>query len=312
MAMTTTTSKPREKRWQEEADFFDDAARRIDTATLLIDPQAFQRYTSPLLRKRFEKEFRFRTLGDLKGKTILDVGCGDGVNAVMFAKMGANVTGIDISAKAIEVARLRAEANGMADHIALICSPIETADLEDNSFDIICGDGFLHHVLDELEHVMSHLVRWARPEGILLFAEPVNLCEQLRRLRRMIPVHGEYTPGERPLVGAEIDLVGRYIPDLQVRHYHLLGRLDQFILINSFNYERSPAIRRAVVSLIDLIDYSLLSLPLVKNLGGSCVMYGHPNKTPFGFLRERESRNLVGSRGDSTTKPPTPEPEMAA
>ena len=37
--------------------------------------------------------------------------------------------------------------------------------------------------------------------------------------------------------------------------------------------------RRAVVNAIDSVDYVLLSLPLLKRLGGVCVMYGHPEKT---------------------------------
>jgi hypothetical protein len=111
-----------------------------------------------------------------------------------------------------------------------------------------------------------------------MFAEPVNRANALRRLRSMIPVDVEATPGERPLVKAELDLLERYVPDLASRHYGFFGRLDQFILTN-LNYERSSTARRAIVNAIDLVDYALLSLPLVKRLGGVCVMYGHPHKT---------------------------------
>ncbi|MBI4609214.1 MAG: class I SAM-dependent methyltransferase [Candidatus Rokubacteria bacterium] len=271
------TGKSREKRWDEEAGFFDDAARRIDPGTLRTDPLTFRRYSSAVLRKRFSIEFRIRILGAMKDKTILDVGCGDGRNAVLFAKLGAKVTGIDLSAEALQVARLRAEVNGVSDRLTFVCTPVETADLPDNSFDIAWGDGILHHVIDELELVMGRLVLWVKPEGFLLFSEPVNLFPPLRRLRQMIPVHTEATPGERPLLRAEVDMLRQYFLDLRMRHYHLLGRLDQFILVNC-NYEKSPAFRRAIVSWTDLIDYALLSLPLFKNLGGSCVMYGHPNQ----------------------------------
>ncbi len=118
-----------EERWQEEAAFFDRQADRVDEATLPIDPLAFRRYSRRLPRKRFNKEFRFRILGNLEGKSLLDVGCGDGLNVVMFARMGARVTGIDVSPGALKVARRRAEVNGVADRVKLICSPIETAAL---------------------------------------------------------------------------------------------------------------------------------------------------------------------------------------
>lgn len=284
----TTTSSPatsgtpapdhRQKRWEQEARFFDEAARSIDEGRLPIDPLTLGRYSRPSLRKKFNKEFRLRILGRLTGKTLLDVGCGDGHNAVMFARMGARVTGLDVSPGAVELARRRAHVNGVSALTTFICSPVETADIAPDSFDIVWADAILHHVLDDLELVLCHLARWTRPAGLLMFAEPVNLANALRRLRALIPVHTEATPGERPLVRAELDLVRRYVRDLRLRHYHLFGRLDQFIL-TELNYERSSLPRRAVVNAIDSMDYVLLSLPLVKRLGGVCVMYGHPDKT---------------------------------
>src|SRR5262249_20758537 len=150
------------------------------------------------------------------------------------------------------------------------CSPIETAELPPASFDIVWGDGILHHVLDDLEPTMKRVVGWVKPHGLVLFSEPVNLFEPMRRLRRLAPVPTHPTPGERPLVPDELRLIRRYVPDLRMRHYMLLGRLDRFILVK-FNYERSSAARRALVNAIGLIDYALLSMPLTRRLGGTCV-----------------------------------------
>jgi 2-polyprenyl-3-methyl-5-hydroxy-6-metoxy-1,4-benzoquinol methylase len=274
---TVTIDRHHEERWEQEAAFFDRQAARVGDMALPIDPLAFRRYTRPAPRRRFNKEFRFRVLGNLAGRRVLDVGCGDGLNMTMFAKMGADVTGIDVSPGALDVAHRRAEVNGVADSVRLVCSPIETADLPDASFDVVWGDGILHHVLDELEPTVRRLVRWVKDDGLIVFSEPVNLFEPLRRLRRLVPVHTDATPGERPLVASELEIVRRYVPDLRLRHYMLLGRLDRFVLVN-FNYERSSAIRRAIVNAIDLLDYGLLSLPLIDRLAGACVLYGHPGR----------------------------------
>jgi len=274
---TVTIDRRHEERWGQEAAFFDRQAARVGDMALPIDPLAFRRYTRPAPRRRFNKEFRFRVLGNLAGRRVLDVGCGDGLNMTMFAKMGADVTGIDVSPGALDVAHRRAEVNGVADSVRLVCSPIETADLPDASFDVVWGDGILHHVLDELEPTVRRLVRWVKDDGLIVFSEPVNLFEPLRRLRRLVPVHTDATPGERPLVASELEIVRRYVPDLRLRHYMLLGRLDRFVLVN-FNYERSSAIRRAIVNAIDLLDYGLLSLPLIDRLAGACVLYGHPGR----------------------------------
>jgi len=274
---TATIDRRHVERWEQEAAFFDRQARRVEEMALPIDPLAFQRYTQPGLRRRFNKEFRFRIIGNVEGKRLLDVGCGDGPNMAMFAQMGADVTGIDVSPGALDVAHRRAEANGVADSVHLVCSPIETADLPDGSFDVVWGDGILHHVLDDLESTVRQLARWVKEDGLIVFSEPVNLFEPLRQLRRLVPVHTDATPGERPLVQSELEIVRRYVPDLRIRHYMLLGRLDRFVLVN-YNYERSSAVRRAIVNAIDLLDYALLSLPLIDRLAGACVLYGHPGR----------------------------------
>lgn len=270
--------KSRERRWAEEAAFFDAEAERRGASRLALDPLALARYSRSSPRRRFNKEFRFRLMGPLAGKRILDVGCGSGLNAVQFAKLGATVTGIDLSPGELAVARRSAEVNGVSDRTDFVCSPIEIADVPDGSFDIVWVDAVLHHVLDELELVLKRLVRWAKPEGMLVFAEPVNLCEPLRRLRKMIPVgvtHG--TPGERPLVPAELELVLRYLDEPQLRHYMLFGRLDRFILTHQ-KYERSSWPRRALSNSVALLDYALLSMPGLRKLAGACVIHGRPCK----------------------------------
>ena len=267
----------RQERWRSEAEFFDEWAEKAGQNITPTDPLALKRY-SPPLRRRFSKEFRFLLMGELKGKTMLDVGCGDGANAVMLAQMGASVTGVDISPKAIELAGKRAELNGVQESVRFCCSQLETADFPENSFDIIWGDAILHHLIAELDVVAGRLTRWAKPEALMLFAEPTNFNDTLRKIRFMIPVRSDATPDERPLEPAEINILRSHIPDLQVRAFRLLGRLDRFIL-TSGNYERSVWPRRATSNTIAVLDYLLLSLPGIDRFGGTAVIYGHPKKT---------------------------------
>jgi len=262
-----------EIRWQREAAFFDQEAEAAMGRVKPIDPATIRRY-GELRRRRFSKEYRFRVLGDLRGKSVLDVGCGDGENAMNFAKLGAHVTGIDISPKAIELAQKRAEVNQVDSLTDFVCSPLETAEFPPRSFDVVWGDAVLHHLIPDLDNVMQHLVSWAKPGAIVMFAEPMNLSPWLRKLRLMLPIRTDATPDERPLEEAEVEIIRRYLPDLHVRQFSLFDRFTRFIL-RDHDYEGASLPRRAVTNLFNWIDYLILSLPGVKRLGGTSVMYGH-------------------------------------
>ncbi|NDQ56058.1 MAG: methyltransferase domain-containing protein [Acidipila sp.] len=269
----------REERWQSERNFFDSNAAVTSRKLAPTDPLAVARYGASRPRRRFNKEFRFRVLADLRGKKVLDVGCGEGSNSILLTKLGAAVTGIDISAESIKVAEKRAQLDGVHSTIHFLCAPVEIADLAPQSFDMIWGDAILHHLIAELDMVMSRLVSWAKPGALMLFAEPVNLNHTLRRVRFMVPVKTDATPDERPLEVQEIKIIRRHLHDVKIRHFALLGRLDRFILPNH-NYERSALPRRALSNAIASVDYCLLSLPWVKNLGGTAVIYGHTQRSP--------------------------------
>lgn len=275
--MNDAGDKPREERWREEARFFDEWALRAAGVARPIDPLVLARYGSPRLRRRFNKEFRFRVLGALAGKRVLDVGCGDGNNALLLASLGAQVTGIDVSPKAIELAAKRAEISGVSASTRFLCGPLETADFPEAFFDVIWGDAILHHLLAELDRVLPRLTAWAKPEGLMLFSEPVNFNPTLRRIRFMVPVKTEVTPDERPLEPPEVHLLSKYIADLQVEPFAMLGRLNRFVLAN-YNYERASWPRRTISNILAAIDYATLRTPGFRSLAGTAVLYGHPRQ----------------------------------
>jgi 2-polyprenyl-3-methyl-5-hydroxy-6-metoxy-1,4-benzoquinol methylase len=260
------------ERWQEEARFFDAEASKRNETIIPIDTRVVERYQSPGFL--YPKEYSCRILGDLHGKTVLDVGCGEGENTLLLAKLGAKVTGIDISPKAIELGAARAKASGLSASTRFLCAPIEAANLPDAHFDVIFGDNILHHVLPVLDETMRALLRAAKPGGNVLFIEPTNLNPTLRRIRFLVPVHTEQTPGERPLERDDLDVVRRHVPDLTKRHFVFLGRLNRFLLPDG-NYENAPAFRRALVNTLAAVDFAALTIAGVETLGGMTVLHGH-------------------------------------
>ena len=154
-----------------------------------------------------------------------------------------------------------------------ICSPLEQAPLPEKHFDVIWGDNVLHHVLPVLDESLRLLARVAKPGAKMLFIEPVNLCPALRKLRFLVPVHTEVTPGERPLEKHDLEIVGRHVSELRRRHFGFLGRLVRFILSDS-NLEQASFARRAFATSIAAFDALVLSVPKIETLGGMSVLYG--------------------------------------
>jgi SAM-dependent methyltransferase len=258
----------REARWHEEAGFFD--ARAPDEVRG-IDPRIAVRYARST-RAWFNKEYRFRVLGPLHGHRVLDVGCGMGDNAILLALAGGEVTGVDVSPRSIEVAERRARASGLPRLPRFVCAPIESADLPERRFDVIWVDGLLHHVIPELDLVLARLRILARPGARVMFSEPVNRLPALRALRKALPIPFDATPGERPLEDAELEAIRRHVPDLRIRAFSLLGRLNRFVLDGG--YEGAPLARRAVANLLCAADFAFLSAGPLARAGGMAVMHG--------------------------------------
>jgi 2-polyprenyl-3-methyl-5-hydroxy-6-metoxy-1,4-benzoquinol methylase len=262
----------RTERWRAESAFFDEQVASEYDRLEPIDPRTMIRY-STWRRRRVAKEAVFRLIGPLENKRVLDLGCGDGTNAVQLAKLGARVVAIDISPGSIAVGRKRAQLDGVSDRITFICSPIETASLGQDRFDMITGFAFLHHVIPELEAVIARLVDCLGPTGRIVFVEPINRCHVLRRLRQSLPIKGDFTPDERPLEEPELDILRRHIARLTIRPYNLFGRVVPYVLGGRY-YEHVGRARRAFIEAIWLADYALLSLPLLERLGGTAILSG--------------------------------------
>jgi ubiquinone biosynthesis O-methyltransferase len=76
---------------------------------------------------------------------ILDVGCGGGLLCEPLARLGGNVTGIDVSKNAIITAKQHASKIGL--EINYICTSLEELNLK-NDFDLIIASEVIEHVLD--------------------------------------------------------------------------------------------------------------------------------------------------------------------
>jgi|SRR5687768_8704948 len=68
---------------------------------LLMSEKTVARYFAPSETTASPLEYAYHLLGDVAGKTVLEFGCGDGLNTIMLAKRGAKVIAFDISADSL-------------------------------------------------------------------------------------------------------------------------------------------------------------------------------------------------------------------
>ncbi len=98
--------------------------------------------------------------------SMLDLGCGGGLLAEEFARIGCRVTGIDPSAASLISARNHALACGLAIHY--LCGPGETLPFDNSQFHLLTCCDVLEHV-NNLPAVLAESARVLQPGGIFLF-----------------------------------------------------------------------------------------------------------------------------------------------
>ncbi|MGN6392127.1 MAG: bifunctional 2-polyprenyl-6-hydroxyphenol methylase/3-demethylubiquinol 3-O-methyltransferase UbiG, partial [Gemmatimonadales bacterium] len=100
------------------------------------------------------------------GLHVLDVGCGGGLLAEAFARLGCVVQGVDPSAESLAVARMHAAGQGLA--IGYQCAPGEALPFADESFDVVYCCDVLEHVND-VPQVIRETARVLRLGGTYLY-----------------------------------------------------------------------------------------------------------------------------------------------
>jgi malonyl-CoA O-methyltransferase len=100
-------------------------------------------------------------LGDVRGKTVLDLGCGTGRHALWLAGEGAAVTAVDFSAGMLEEARRKAGAEGVRFVVHDLHEPLP---FDDGSFDVVVSGLVLEH-LRELDAFFAEARRVLRAGG---------------------------------------------------------------------------------------------------------------------------------------------------
>ena len=119
-------------------------------------------------REHFNNPAFFDFIGDLRGKIVLDAGCGEGFNTRLLAKNGVSMVGIDISERLIEAARQyqNQEPLGIRYEVA---SFSDLSLFNDSSFDSVVS---FMALMDgpNFKQAIKEIFRVLRPSGALMFS----------------------------------------------------------------------------------------------------------------------------------------------
>jgi 2-polyprenyl-6-hydroxyphenyl methylase/3-demethylubiquinone-9 3-methyltransferase len=99
--------------------------------------------------------------------TILDVGCGGGLISEPFAKMKAEVTGIDASEKNIKIAKLHAKKSDLQINYRAVAA--ETLVKEEEKYDVVFALEIIEHVAN-VEEFVNSCAALVKPNGLLFIA----------------------------------------------------------------------------------------------------------------------------------------------
>lgn len=147
-----------------------------------FDPAELAKF-SELAHRWWDKESEFRPLHQInplrlawienivsvKGKRVLDVGCGGGILADAMARSGADVLGIDLAAKALRVAQLHAlEAQTKGVEYREISAEALAVE-QPSSFDVVTCMEMLEHVPDPAL-VVQACAALVKPGGYVFFS----------------------------------------------------------------------------------------------------------------------------------------------
>ncbi len=143
-----------------------------------VDPQEINKF-SALSNDWWDKDGSLKTLHDinppriefiqkwaeLKGRRVLDVGCGGGILSEAMARLGAKVTGIDADLEGVETAKTHAQ----NENISIEYKNELVENLKRKPFDVITCMEMLEHVSDP-GLVISHCARLLKPGGVLFLS----------------------------------------------------------------------------------------------------------------------------------------------
>ncbi len=99
------------------------------------------------------------------GKRLLEIGCGLGTDLLQFARGGAQVTGVDLTSKSIELVKTNFALHNIP--VRALVADAENPPFEDSTFDVVYSFGVLHHT-PNTQKAIDEAYRVLKPGGRII------------------------------------------------------------------------------------------------------------------------------------------------
>ena len=212
-----------EERYQSERKKWDEIAQDTWDEICAYPPDSgFLKYASRDNSLTGVAEF----IGRLKGKRVLDYGCGLGYMTVRMALDGAEVTAFDLSRDSLAMTARLASINNVSSLVSLTVSAGEKLSFAEESFDVVFGKSILHHLVPEISQ--PELYRVLKKGGKAVFSEPLGMNPVLTFVRKHVRYADKNTVGvDKPLTYKDLLIWSHGFSEVHVRELQLISMLER-------------------------------------------------------------------------------------
>ncbi|MCB0306049.1 MAG: class I SAM-dependent methyltransferase [Calditrichaeota bacterium] len=196
-------------------------------------------YKFPWIMTRIDRESRL-----LKGKHLLEIGCGMGYDSLEFLKRGVRVTATDLTPNAVKMARRHFELENVQAEDVRVETVLDLS-FPDNTFDAVWANGVVHATGDT-PRALREIRRVLKPGGRAIISHFYRKPSWMYSLKQIPGVNIEFDEEDPPvndfLTEQEVEAMfaGYEIIETEREHHRLLPVCRSGVKAFLYNYGLKP------------------------------------------------------------------------
>lgn len=226
-------------------------------------------YKFPEVMPRIDRE-----AARLRGKHLLEIGCGMGFDSLEFLKRGVRVTAIDLTPAAVELARRHFEIMGLMAEEVRVDNALRLS-YPNESFDAVYSIGVLHHTGDT-QRAVREIFRVLKPGGRAIICHLYRRPSWLRMVSTLGRENIEFTDEDAPVIDFFTDseviqmFEGFEIDEVIREHYRALPIARTGLIADLYRYGFRPAFNLLPESVAQKVAHKISIIankPKARHLG---------------------------------------------